>query len=937
MSLDHKARQEAQRPKEGRDIPEGKKQESDTQALASEMQEAARGVIVELEKLKGEEAEKKMKAFEDLMMKYEEQIKALDAETLGILKVAMDMIKDRREKVKEKPEDDIESCRKRMEEVAQKIEKYAFQSDRDNRMADRLRSRVNAFLKSAEDERDTERQGIIDLADAEIAKAKTQYEKERGWETKKWDALQENKNTWTTMKEGKTGFLYKKSTDGNIYAYCPAQGPNSLQVLSNKDTLQWTYVTDQKTKDDVMKGQPKDDQAMIDKQEEERLKDLYKSLDIKGPLEILSGKSIKDPPTFSPTCSNNVVKFTSIISDTRLMSEASFTMPLLGKSTGPATYPSPAEMAYRLAYIHVNGHPMIDGDQEAKLAYLRRSEGMMHSDWGGSCAEGDFTLDKNRKASMGGKRIDIKSKTWQLTDDENVDALPVPKQEKQDKGAEQINIIYEMAKYRRTDNISVGYRAGKGEKVKQLCQELGLTFVSQLDFKDGSGSFAMRRSRILREADLRTFEGHADKIAWVQPAGVSYIGGNRPPEAIAIDEFIQNAEKLQSATEQSNNALTEATAERNALQTFKIPEGYDTVRKDIAQRLEELGKIIDEKKQSGREEEPKKEEPKKEEPKKEEPKKEEPKKEDVDEVRESLKWKSKYTDGVLDELKKTYAPTTTIAGWQIIERLHNNATWGVDREVNAIGKAQKDFPQHFGSDQDERLTFLTVQSGFLKKLGTQIQEGLKPYKDFLLFSETYSLNMRPYSLSINRQVFEDIRNGADIKQIREGMLNVTEAINALEPEERLALQKVSSLELLSKDKDAKKYSSRLPLNVTQSQQDIRKMFGQYMKRVLFANNALTRVSSSRKIRNIVVDLDENIEADSAKKMGDRLSAIVGKLPEDFRHRLANSSILIMSGQGIHSCTFTQAISGGVYGVTIYMGDSDDNIEKFLQNELSPSK
>jgi len=93
MSLDHKARQEAQRPKEGRDIPEGKKQESDTQALASEMQEAARGVIVELEKLKGEEAEKKMKAFEDLMMKYEEQIKALDAETLGILKVAMDMIK----------------------------------------------------------------------------------------------------------------------------------------------------------------------------------------------------------------------------------------------------------------------------------------------------------------------------------------------------------------------------------------------------------------------------------------------------------------------------------------------------------------------------------------------------------------------------------------------------------------------------------------------------------------------------------------------------------------------------------------------------------------------------------------------------------------------------------------------------------------------------
>jgi hypothetical protein len=27
------------------------------------------------------------------MMKYEEQIKALDAETLGILKVAMDMIK----------------------------------------------------------------------------------------------------------------------------------------------------------------------------------------------------------------------------------------------------------------------------------------------------------------------------------------------------------------------------------------------------------------------------------------------------------------------------------------------------------------------------------------------------------------------------------------------------------------------------------------------------------------------------------------------------------------------------------------------------------------------------------------------------------------------------------------------------------------------------
>jgi hypothetical protein len=105
----------------------------------------------------------------------------------------------------------------------------------------------------------------------------------------------------------------------------------------------------------------------------------------------------------------------------------------------------------------------------------------------------------------------------------------------------------------------------------------------------------MRRSRILREADLRTFEGHADKIAWVQPGGVSYIGGNRSAEAKAIDEFILNAEKLQSATEQSKNALAEATAERDALQAFRIPEGYATVRKDIAQRLGELGKIIDEK------------------------------------------------------------------------------------------------------------------------------------------------------------------------------------------------------------------------------------------------------------------------------------------------------------------------------------------------------
>lgn len=336
--------------------------------------------------------------------------------------------------------DIVEKTQERLEEVIGKFERTARQHDRDNRVAERLRRDVEYKLLLAKAEKGGgEPERMCKEANQLIDDAEKMLNTEEGWEKKKWnEGTQKLTDQWATMESGKPGFVYKK-IDHKIYAYCPALGADSLQVLTDGKTLEWSFVTGKEEQKTII-GEAKEAdtqklQQQIEGREADRLKEIYgKTLEaaLRQKLEkSMRGADLQPSPigtiqlNFSAR-NNQAIITCTVETPSAGLKSFPITFALPGKNGAPADYPPPQEIVARIANEYQTDTPLIDADQQAKLGTLRRSEGLMAAEGAGARSTMSFNIGQDRLAylspdgtKLGARYIDPSGERWKLVEKKN--------------------------------------------------------------------------------------------------------------------------------------------------------------------------------------------------------------------------------------------------------------------------------------------------------------------------------------------------------------------------------------------------------------------------------------------------------------------------------------------------------------------------------------